>query len=61
MKSVEETSEEKMARLLFEINESRRKIELYQKEYEARKARIAALEKEREALLKKIEEKTKNM
>lgn len=53
MKSVEETREEKIARLLFEINESRRKIELYQGEYEARKARIAVLEKEREALLKK--------
>ena len=60
MKRVEEIREEKMARLLCEISESRQKIELYQKEYEARKARIAALEKEREALLKKIEEKTKN-
>lgn len=61
MKGVEETREEKMARLLCEISESRRKIELYQKEYESRKARIAELEKEREALLKKLEEKTKNI
>lgn len=45
MKSVEETREEKMARLLCEISESRQKIELYQKEYEARKARIAELGK----------------
>lgn len=60
MKSVEETREEKMARLLCEISESRQKIELYQEEYEARKARIAVLEKEREALLKIIEEKAKN-
>lgn len=59
MKSVEETREEKIARLLCEINESRRKIELYQKEYEVRKARIAVLEKEREAILKKLEEKAK--
>lgn len=48
-----------MARLLFEISESRQKIELYQKEYELRQARIAALEKEREALLKKLDEKVK--
>ena len=45
MKSVEETREGEMARLLFEISESRQKIELYQKEYELRKARIAVLEK----------------
>ena len=61
MKGVEETREEKIARLLCEISESRRKIELYQKEYEVRKARIAALEKERETILKKLEEKAKNM
>lgn len=61
MKSVEETREEKMARLLCEISESRQKIELYQKEYEARKARIAELEKEKEALLKKLGEKAGNM
>lgn len=59
MKSVEETREGKMARLLFEISESRQKIELYQKEYELRKARIAVLEKEREELLKKLDEKVK--
>ena len=59
MKSVEETSEEKMARLLFEISESRQKIELYQKEYELRKSRIVVLEKEREELLKKLDEKVK--
>ena len=50
-----------MARLLCEISESRRKIELCQKEYELRQARIAALEKERETLLKKLEEKAKNV
>lgn len=61
MKGVEETREEKMARLLCEISESRRKIELYQKGYELRQARIAALEKERETLLKKLEEKAKNV
>lgn len=61
MKGVEETREEKMARLLCEISESRRKIELYQKEYELRQARIAALEKERETLLKKLEEKVKKV
>ena len=59
MKSVEETREGKMARLLFEISESRQKIELYQKEYELRKARIAVLEKGREELLKKLDEKVK--
>lgn len=59
MKSVEETREGEMARLLFEISESRQKIELYQKEYELRKAKIAVLEKEREELLKKLDERVK--
>ena len=60
MKSAKETPEEKMARLICEISESRRKSRLHQQEYERRKARIAVLEKERADLLKSLEEKLKN-
>ena len=52
-----ESRKARIERLMTEINESRIKVELLLREYEMRKARIAALEKEKRIAERKLQDK----